>query len=1074
MNVPPHNSGLSPAEKRRLLGQLLREKAERPKQYKLSFGQERLWFVDRLHPGMSVYNLGTSMAFTGDVDAPLLQQCIDEVVRRHEVLRTSFSLVAGQPVQIVAANLDVPLAVVDLRSMPASTRAAEASRLAMREAQTPFDLAQPPLVRFCLLRIDANAAMLLYTMHHIVSDGWSLGVLMHELAELYEAYAAGRRSPLPPLPMQYGDYAEWQRQWLQGENLQRHLSYWRRQLDGAPALAELPSDRPRPAVQTFRGAWCNFHVPAEACEGLRALSRRVGVTLYMVLMAAFQTLLLRHGGQTDVVVGTPIANRTQGQHESLIGLFANMLVIRTELAGNPSFVDLLARLREVTLGAYAHQDLPFERLVEELQPTRHLGHHPLFQVMFAYQNVPTLQDPQPAAEGEALEFVSGTTRFDLSLFMQESGNGLRGTFEYSTDLFDDGRIARMIGHLRTLLHAVVADPDLRLWDLPLLPATERQLIAAWNATEAEFPQTLAVPSLFEKQAEARPDAVAVVAGEASCTYCELNRRANQLAHYLRTLGIGPDTPIGLCVERSIDMMVGLLGILKAGGAYLPLDPGYPAYRLNFMLSDAQVPVLLTHGTIAAALAPCDIETILLDTDEPILSRQPADNPSVAIQPDNLAYVIYTSGSTGVPKGVQVPHIALTNLINAMTQQLQPTEDDRLFAVTTLSFDIAALELFLPLTVGARVVIASREATLDGRLLADSLARTGATAMQATPVTWRLLTEAGWHGNRQFKILTGGEALPQDLADDLSERSAFCWNLYGPTEATIYATASRLAGVGEPVSIGRPIANTQAYLLDRNFNPVPVGVPGDLYLGGRSIARGYLNRPELTAEKFVPDPFSEDPSGRLYRTGDVARYRPDGNIEFLGRSDFQVKIHGFRVETGEVEAILRQHPSVRRAVVVAREDGPALRAGDRYLAAYAVPLGECPPTSALYDFLKARLPDYMLPSALVWLDNLPVTPNGKIDRKALPPPDTARAGPDDGVIAPPSPVEQVVAAIWADILGIEHLGVHDNFFLLGGHSLLAARVMYRLSDAFQFDLPLLLLFKAPTVEEFSRELVSHPT
>jgi amino acid adenylation domain-containing protein len=1073
MSVAPHGGDLSAPEKRQLLERLLREKAALPKQYPLSFGQERLWFMDRLQPGMSVYNLGTSIPFAGSVDAACLQACVSETVQRHEVLRTHFGLVAGQPVQIVAPRLEVPLAVVDLNAMPASTRWSEATRLVTREAQTPFNLAQGPLVRFGLLRLDADTALLLLTMHHIISDAWSLGVLMRELAVLYEAYATGCRSPLPPLPMQYGDYARWQRQWLQGPVLQRHLSYWARQLAGLPALSELPSDRPRPAIQSFRGALRSFHIDAGTCKRLRALGRRAGATLYMILLAAFQVLMLRYGGQADGVVGTPIANRTQGQHEALIGLFANMLVIRTDLTGNPIFLGLLGRVREVTLEAYAHQDLPFERLVEELQPSRHLGHHPLFQVMFAYQNVPTLANPPPAGEGEVSEVMLGTTRFDLSLFMEDSGAGLRGTFEYSTDLFDHDRIYRMIGHFRTLLEAIAADPERRLWDLPLLSAGEQRLLSEWNATTAAFPDNSVLPRLFEKQVEAHPDAVAAAVGEVGCTYREMNRRANQLAHHLRDLGVGPETCVGICVERSIEMVIGLLAILKAGAAYLPLDPGYPAERLEFMLSDAQVPVVLTDEHTPAALSLRSMEVVRLDADWPILARQPTDNPAVAIDPDSLAYVIYTSGSTGLPKGVQVPHAALANLLNAMARELQPTSDDRLLAVTTLSFDIAALELFLPLTVGARVVIARRQALLDGPSLADSLVQSGVTMMQATPVTWRLLTEAGWQGDGRLKILSGGEALTQDLTDRLLERGGPCWNLYGPTEATIYATVGRLGERGEPVSIGRPIANTQAYLLDQNLNPVPIGVAADLYLGGAGVARGYLNRPEMTAEKFVPDPFGPNPGGRLYRTGDCARYGADGTIEFLGRSDFQVKIRGFRIEPGEVESVLEQHPLVRQAVVVAREDGPVSGASGKYLAAYIAAREDRPPTSALYEFLRAKLPDYLLPAALVWLDRFPVTPNGKVDRSALPPPGSACPAVDDDFVAPRNPVEQVVSAVWADILGIERVGVHDNFFALGGHSLLATRVMYRLSDVFQSDLPLLLLFKASTVAALSRELLNHP-
>jgi amino acid adenylation domain-containing protein len=1070
MSVASSSHELLPAEKRQLLERLLREKAARPKQYKLSFGQERLWLVDRLQPGLSVYNLGTSMPFAAPINIAVLRKAINEIARRHEVLRTRFALVAGEAVQIVEPSVTVPLAVVDLTAMPASTRPGEAQRLTMRELQTPFDLTQAPLVRFSLLRVDADASVLVFAMHHIVSDGWSLGLLMRELGALYEGYTKGRGSPLPPLPIQYGPYAEWQRRWLQGETLDRLLAYWTRHLQAAPALIELPSDRPRPPIQSYRGAWCNLDLPEALCDRLRSLGRWTGATLYMILLAAFQTLLLRYTGQTDIVIGTPIANRVLREHEALIGLFANMLVIRADLAGNPSWLDLLGRVREVMLEAHAHQDLPFERLVEALRPARHLGYHPVFQVMFAYQNIPLLEAPQASVDTAEPTPIAGTTRFDLSLFLQVSGKGLRGTVEYSTDLFDHDRILRMIGHFRTLLEAVADAPEQRLWDLPLLPEAERRLLTAWNATTASLPNDLPLPRLFEHQAAARPDAVAVAAGAARCTYGELDRRANQVAHHLVALGVGPEALVGLCLDRSVDMVVGLLAILKAGGAYLPLDPSYPADRLAFMLSDGRVPVLLTRGDIVCRFAPPGTRLVHFDADRELLARQPVTTPDISPDPANLAYVIYTSGSTGVPKGVQVTHEAFSNLLQALLSALRPGPDDRLLALTTLSFDIAALEIFLPLIAGAQVIIVGRDEALDGRLLANAAAEADATMIQATPATWRLLTEAGWRGSAQMTLLTGGESLAPELADRLQDGGAACWNLYGPTEVTIYATAGRLTGTGAPVSIGRPITNLQAHVLDRFFNRAPIGVPGDLFLGGVGLARGYLNQAGATAERFVPDPFGAAPGGRLYRTGDVARYRSDGRIEYLGRSDFQVKIRGFRIEPGEVEAVLRQHPAVRQAVVVARCDAP----GDSpYLAAYAVPQGEPAPIGAVHDHLKSKLADYMLPSALVWLNALPLTPNGKIDRHALPAPDQASPRQEEDFRPPCGPIEQIVAAVWMDILNLDRLDTRDDFFALGGHSLIAARVMYRLSDIFQIDLPLLLLFKAPNVAALSRDLASHP-
>ncbi|MDE1147119.1 MAG: amino acid adenylation domain-containing protein [Azospirillaceae bacterium] len=1072
MSVMTTGPELTPVEKRQLLERLLREKAAKPKQYPVSFGQERLWLVDLLQPGLSVYNLGTGIPFAGTVDSALLQRAVDELVRRHEVLRTRFSVSDGVPVQIVEPGITVTVAEVDLTVLPAARRPDEVRHLQTREIQRPFDLTQAPLVRFLLLRIGPSMAQLVFVLHHIISDGWSLGILAHELGVLYQGLGQGRDVPLPPLPLQYGRYAEWQRRWLKGETFDRLLSYWTTQLRGLPALMELPTDRPRPLMQSYRGANYSFDLPDGLCETLRGLGRRSGATLYMILLAAFQTLLLRYSGQEDVAVGTPIANRTVREHEALIGLFANTLVIRADLSGNPRWLDLLAQVREATLEAQAHQDLPFERLVEALQPARHLGYHPLFQVMFAYQNIPALDALASSGDEPDAAVMTGTTRFDLSMFLQDHDKGLRGTLEYSTDLFDQDRIVRMVGHFRTLLSAIAEAPQRRLWELPLLTAAERHLLAGWNATTAAFPPEPAMPLLFERQAVARPDAVAVTCGAVQCRYGELNRRANQLAHYLIGLGVGPDTLVALCIDRSVEMVVGVLAVLKAGGAYLPLDPDYPVDRLRFMLTDGRVPLLLSGPDRPAAFAPVGTTVIRLTADAPILARQPEDDPMVAVDPARAAYVIYTSGSTGVPKGVQVSRGALSNLLHALRQSLQPTQEGRWLALTTLSFDIAAMEIFLPLMVGAELVVAGREAALDGETLARTLAATDITFMQATPVTWRRLIETGWRGDKRMTLISGGEHLPQDLADRLTGDGATCWNLYGPTEATIYATGDRLAGAGAPVTIGRPIANLQAHVLDRHLNQVPPGVPGDLYLGGAGLAQGYLNRPDATADRFVPDHLGTVPGGRLYRTGDVVRLLADGRIDYLGRSDFQVKIRGFRIEPGEIEAVLRQHPAVRQAAVIARRDGAGQPAGP-YLVAYVVAEGARPRATALYDHLRTRLPDYMLPTALVWLDALPQTPNGKIDRRALPAPDLNRSRDEGDFTAPAGPVEEIVAAAWMDVLNLDQIDARDDFFSLGGHSLTAARVMHQLCDLLGLDLPLLLLFKAPSVGGLSRELLNHP-
>jgi amino acid adenylation domain-containing protein len=1053
---------LSAEEKRSLLGRLLLERAAEPIHFRLSFAQERLWFLDRLQPGLSVYNLATAMALGGGIDAGVVERCINEIVRRHEALRTTFRVVEGRPVQVVAPSVSVPLALVDLRQMPPSTRASEAERLAAREAQRPFDLEHGPLLRACLVCLDADTYVLLLTMHHIVSDAWSLGVLVRELSVLYEAYAAGRPSPLPALTMQYADYALWQRQWLRGEVLERHLSYWKRQLDGVPALLDLPADRARPAVQSYQGAWQSFRITTALCERLQGLSRQVGVTLYMVLLAAFQTLLHRYTGQTDMVVGTPIANRTRAEHEGLIGFFANTLVVRIDLGGDPRFVDLLARVREVTLEAYAHQDLPFEKLVEELQPVRHLSHHPLFQVMFAYQNVPTLQQQSAlAAEASTPRVVLGTARFDLSLFMEERGGELWGTFEYNTDLFDHGRIERTIGHFRTLLEGVASTPESRLWDLPLLTTMERQrLLVDWNATAAEFARDQMLPQLFEAQVERQPAAVAVTWGEVQCSYGELNRRANQVAHYLRAMGVGPEIRVGLCVERSLEMVVGLLGILKAGGAYVPLDAAYPPERLNFMLADAQISVLVTQERLAVAFPVPGIRVLRLDTDGPDVERQSTHNPARRVLPDNLAYIIYTSGSTGTPKGAMGLHRGLSNLAEAQSRDFGVRPDSRVVQFASLSFDASMFEVVLALTAGATLCLGAQEQMISGRLLRDE-----AITVAALP-TALLRTLSAKDFPTLQTVLSVGEACTADLVANWAPGRRF-FNPYGPTEASCYVTIAECRDDRRKPSIGRAIVNTQIYLLDGRLRPVPIGVPGELCIGGESLARGYHARPDLTAEKFIPDALGTEPGARLYRTGDLARYLPDGTIEFLGRIDHQTKIRGFRVEPGEIETVLVQHPAVRESTVTVRED--CLK--DRRLVAYVVPEREQGITIIeLRRFLKAKLPEHMIPSAFVLLEALPRLPNNKLNRSALPSPEAIRLELRERFVAPRTALERAVAAIWSSLLGVEHIGVHDNFFDLGGHSLLAAQLIARLADVFEVELPLRRLFEAPTIADVTVAIV----
>jgi len=779
-------------------------------------------------------------------------------------------------------------------------------------------------------------------------------------------------------------------------------------------------------------------------------------------------LLYRYTAQDDIIVGSPIAGRIRVDTEGLIGFFINNLVLRTDLSGNPTFRELLGRVREVALGAYTHQDIPFEKLVEELRPKRDLSRNPLFQVMFALQNTPRFDLKLPGLTLSPFEVDNGTARFDLTLFLAETDGGLTGAVRYSTDLFDAATITRMLGHFSTLLEGVVANPDQRLSDLPLLTNVERQqLVVKWNDTFTDCPMDSCIHQLFEMQVEQTPDAVAAVFEDQELTYQELNHWANQLAHHLQALGVGPETLVGIHVERSLEMVVGLLGILKAGGAYVPLDPAYPKERLAFMLEDAQVPVLLTQERLLPQLPRCEAQVVCLDAGWDAITREREENPGIRVNGDHLAYVIYTSGSTGRPKGVQILHRSLVNCLNSTSQKVGLTDQDTLLAVTTLSFDIAGLEIFLPLVVGARVIVVSREVASDGTQLLKKLTDSGATAMQATPATWRLLLRAGWLGSNRFKVLCGGDTLSQELAGELLNRGCSVWNLYGPTETTIWSATYLVERKEGAIPIGKPIGNTQIYLLDCNLQPVPVGVPGEIYIGGYGLARGYLNQPALTAEKFIPNLFNGERGGRLYKTGDLARYLPDGAIEFLGRTDYQVKISGYRIELEEIEVVIAQHSTVRETVVTVLEDEP----GDKRLVAYVVcNQGQIPGTDELHRFVKEKLPTYMVPSAFVILDALPQTPNGKVDRRALPAPDWTRPELESAFVAPVSPIEKVLAGIWAEVLGLERVGIHDNFFDLGGHSLLGTRVISRVLNTLGVEVPLRSLFEVPTVADMAMVII----
>ncbi|HEX6047361.1 MAG TPA: amino acid adenylation domain-containing protein [Pyrinomonadaceae bacterium] len=1021
----------------------------------LSCSQRRLWFLDQLSPGNTSYNATAALRIAGELDIPALESALNEIIRRHEILRTIFPTEEGSPVQIVQSRAFTNLPIHDLTGLSPQISDVKAGQIYADEAKRSFDLASGPLVRASLLRLHPGEHVLLLTLHHIIGDGWSIGVCMRELAALYETYASGQPSSLKELPIQYGDFASWQHQWLQGETFEKQLSYWKQRLKDAPPLLHLPTDRPRRATQSFSGASEQFVLSRTVSEELRSLSRSENVTLFMTLLGAFQTLLFRYTGQRQILTGSPVAGRNWSETEGLIGCFLNLLVLRTDLSGDPTFRELLGRVREVTVGAMAHQDLPFEKLVEELQLERDLSRNPLFQVMFALQNTPQTEMRLADLEMSIQRVESGAAKVDLYLSIDDAEQ-LTGTVEYNTDLWDASTVKRMMMHFQNLLEDCVANPDRRLSELKLLDQAEhKQLIAGWNETETKYRHERCLHQLFEERVALKSDRVAVSFEGKQLTYDQLNRRANQLAHYLRRLGVAPEQPVGICAQPSIEMLVGLLGVLKAGGAYVPLDPAYPQERLRFMANDARIRVLLTQESLAGQFPESAAEIVFLGHDE--IDSECEDNPACPSDPANLAYVIYTSGSSGRPKGVQISHRAVVNFLSSMAKEPGLERDDVLLAVTSLSFDIAGLEIFLPLVVGAQVEIASREVASDGLRLLELLERSGASVMQATPATWRMMLESGWRNADGLKVLCGGEALPADLARQTLDAGCVLWNMYGPTETTIWSTCKKLDHDDGAISIGRPIANTCLYVLDEFQQPVPIGVSGELFIGGDGLARGYLGRAELTAEKFVPNPFDESGGARLYRTGDLVRYLSGGEVEYVARIDHQVKVRGYRIEVAEIEVVLSEHPGVKEAVVTAHEDDNA----QKRLVAYFVS-DEDLATVELQQYLRTRLPPYMVPSLFVRVEAMPLTPNGKIDRKALPAPDQMRPETGAEYVAPRTPAEEVLAGIWSVLLRVEKVGVHDNFFELGGHSLLATQLVSRVREAFGTEIAVRELFDHPTV------------
>jgi len=1043
----------------------------------LSFSQERLWFSDQLIQERAAYNIPIALHLHGPLHLPELERSLKEVLRRHEILRTIFKNQADAPVQIVLSLEEIEttqlwqsirLDPIDLSELPEVQREHTCQQLITSEARRLFQLDRDLLIRTMLLQLAPQEHLLVITMHHIVSDGWSLGILGQELGVLYSAYITGTSSGLAEIPIQYSDYALWQKQEGQKEARRKQLSYWQDYLTDAPLLLELPTHYPRPTNQTYRGATYEFLLPSDLVEALKDLGYQENATLFMTLFTAFQTLLYRYTGLEDMLIGTPVANRQHIEIENLIGCFVNTLILRANLSGKPSFREALARTRQAALGAFAHQDIPFEKLVEAFHPERNLSYHPLFQVMFVLQNTPWNVDSFIDLQVQISKLPTQTALFDLTLELRETEAGLAGIFEYNTDLFDEATVARMAGHYRTLLQGILLDPSQQLAELPLITEAEVLQYAHWNATTVSYPDLHCVHELFEEQVACRPEAIAVIHGEERWTYDTLNQRSNQIARYLRKQGVRPDTCVGICIERSPEMIAALLGILKAGGAYVPLDATYPWERLAFIISETQLSVLLTQQKFAAKLPTASCSTVLIDTDWPFIKAEDTSDLASLSESRNLAYILYTSGSTGRPKGVEITHQSIARLLfHANYVHLDASQV--LLQMAPISFDAATFEIWGALLHGGCCVLYPGYIPTANQLAEIVRAHRVTTLWLTSSLFNSMIDDAPeiFTGVRQ--LLIGGESLsPSHVRKALATLpDTHIINGYGPTESTTfaccYAIDHLLPEDVRSIPIGHPISNTQVYVLDKNLQPVPIGIPGELYIGGPGLARGYLRRPDITAERFLPHPFSKKIGARLYKTGDLVRYRADSTIEFLGRLDAQVKIRGFRIELGEIDAVVAQHPNTKECATILYKDA----SGEKRLVTYLVAHEQTEDiVQNINRYLKELLPEYMLPSAVLCIPTLPLTPNGKFDWRSLPPPDRQSMAVRETSVSPRNALETSLAKIWSEVMDIESIGIHDNFFDLGGHSLMATRVITRMSRIFHIPFSIQILFEAPTIAKLS--------
>ncbi len=1037
--------------------------------YPVSITQRQFWLIHQLAPDSVAYHIPLGFRIQGNLDILRLEESLNQIIKRHEIFRTTIDTVNGEPVQVVAKKRYVDFTVKDLRPYMESKTEKRAEEIINAEVVRPFDLRRGPLLRATVLRVADDEYIFLTVMHHIITDLHTNDQFADELAAIYNSAINGAPVQLPEPGLQYSDYTVWQQDWIESKEFKSMLAYWNEALEGQSGYLNFLTDKPRPSVLSLRGDAVSFGFSKELTNHLKKFSRQHKVSFFITMLAAYIVLLHRYSGEKHITVGVPHANRRQSEFKDVMGCFINILPISVDFTDNPDCREVLSRVRKAMFGAHWHQEVTFEIMVEELKLKRDLSYNPIYQFGFTFYPPGALELEGLAVE--PLKIHNRSSKLDMFAEMWETREAMRALVEYNTDIFDKTTIERFIGNYQKLLESIIEDPEKPVSSLPILTGPEKkQLLQEWNSTKVAYPENSGLHQLFESQVEQTPNSTAIVFENQELTYQELNQRANKIAHYLRKLGVGPEVLVGVFIDRSIEMMVGLLGILKAGGAYVPLDPDFPKQRIAYMIEHSEVLVILTQNKLAMELPETQAKVISLDKKWAEISQESDGTPETGVKPENLAYVMYTSGSTGLPKGVQVHHQAVVNFISSMAHVPGMTAKDVLLAVTTLSFDISILELFLPISVGAKLVIISRDDALDGKKVIEMLDKTKVTVMQATPATWRLLLAAGWEGSDQLKVLCGGEALPKDLVNDLIMRAESVWNMYGPTETTIWSTCYHMTDPAGQILIGRPIANTSIYILDKQMQPVPIGAAGEIYIGGDGVARGYLKDPEKTAKVFVPGSFGKNADMRIYNTGDFGRYLPDGNIECLGRVDNQVKVRGFRIELGEIEFVLSQHPSILQVAVSAKEDAY----GGMRLVGYIVSkTGANLSVESLRSFLGDKLPYYMIPDIFVFLKSLPLTPNEKVDRKALPDPEETRPDLDQVFVAPSTDYENALAEIWSEVLKLDRVGTEDNFFDLGGNSLLSVQVMMRVKQTLGVDVSVIKLFQYPTILSLASFLSDSP-